>query len=409
MTRLFRLALCVLSTASLWGCAAKPGQDQTIPIGALLPMTGALSGYGSTEAEAIALALDHLSGAGGVLGKNLSLVTADDGSDPAKARGAAQFLINQKVPVIIGSVGSGVTLAAAELIAPAGIVQIATASTSPAVSSYADNGFLFRTCPSDAFQGKLLAQRARDKALARAAITYVPNPYGEGLAAAFADTFAAAGGTVAVKVAYSEAKDSYADLVAQLVGSDPDVIVLAGYPVDAAKIVLNYAMNYPGRNTFWMFGDALASTDFVQGAGAVQFTFPHEGTTFASPTGTEWQAFAAAYKAKTGNEAKYADAVGNAYDATIMAALAMQRSGSAAGAAIRDALYTLKTGPTYTPATLKDALAAAKSGLDFQFRGSSGPIVFDSRGDITAATYSVWKVNAADGAVEIILANASPR
>lgn len=311
-----------------------------------------------------------------MLGKNLALVTADDGSDPAKATAAAQLFIDQKVPVI-GSVGSGVTLAAAGVpITPANIVQIATASTSPALTSYADNGFSSfgpRPTPSRANCWPSALETRPSPHPSRHRLRAKPLRQGPCRRVRRHLRLCSLVGTVAIQVAYSEAKDSYADLAAQLVASEPDVILLAGYPVDAARIVLNYTMNHPGRSTFWMFGDALASTDFVQGAGAVQFTFPHEGTTFASPTGAEWQAFAAAFKAKTGNEAKYADAVGNAYDATIMAALAMQRSGIVAGAAIRDALYALKTGPTHTPATLKDALAAAKSGLDFQFQGEFGP------------------------------------
>lgn len=393
---------------SLGGCG-QSSTKQTLTFGALLPMTGTLGGYGVPQTVAIQLAMADINEAGGVLGKPLDLVTSDDGSDKTRAKAAAQPLLDAGVPVVIGSIASGVTMAAAELLADAGVVQISTDSTSPLISTFADQGYLFRTCPSDAFQGKLLAQRARDNGGSTAALVFVPGPYGEGLADAFEREFTASdGGTVVFRRAYVENQDSYAALVAELVGANPNVVLLAGYPAESAKIVSTYATTYPGRSTRWYLGDAIGNGDFVTAAGgAATFAFPHEGATFAAPSGDTWDAFVSSYRAKAGAEASLGFAIGNAYDAVVMAALAIERAQSASPAKIRDALLQLKGGPKHTPATLREALSAARTGQNVEYTGVSGPIVFDANGDITAARYNIWAVEA--GAIVTKVAHVTPR
>lgn len=395
---------CFLSA----GCGTKPNGDQTIRVGTFLSATGDMAGNGGPQAVGVAIAIDDVNAAGGVLGKHLSVVNTDDGSDAVKARVAAQTLIDQKVALAIGSDGSSFTLAAAELLPAANIVIISPGSTSPAITTLADNGFVFRTCPSDAFQGKLLAQHAKDKGFNRAAVTNVPNAYGNGLAAAFVATFQALGGTITFNRPYALAQASYSDLLADLYATNPEVVVLPSYPVDAAKIVRSYAQTYGDRDSFWMFTDPLASPDFVAAVGPSSFTtFRHEGTTFASPTGPKWDTFAQAYKTKTGKDAVAGDGAAQAYDALIIGALAIQRAGSTEGAAIRDALYALKGGPGFGPGELKSALAAAAAGQSVEYAGISGPIIFDANGDITSAAYDLWQVK--NGAYTVVESNVSPR
>src|SRR5205823_590615 len=118
-------------------------------------------GGGAENVQAAQLAIDEINKAGGVLGTTLALVNKDDGSDAAKGATAAQALVDLKVPVVIGAAGSSISLSVAAVLAPAKVVQISESSTSPDLTTFADDGYLFRTCPSDALQGVLLAECAK--------------------------------------------------------------------------------------------------------------------------------------------------------------------------------------------------------------------------------------------------------
>ena len=83
-----------------------------------------------------------------------------------------------------------------------------------------------------------------------------------------------------------------------------------------------------------------------------------------------------------------------------LAALAMEESGSSEGPTIRDAMRSVsRTGTSFTAAQFKDAVAAIKSDQDIDYDGASGPVDFDSAGDVTAP-YDIWQVK--NGAVTII-------
>lgn len=262
-------------------------------------------------------------------------------------------------------------MAAAETLSKSGVVLISPSATSPALTTFADDGFLFRTCPSDAFQGKLLAQRAKAKGYRRAALLSVPQAHGDGMAAAFAETFEAGGGTVTYR-SYVELEDSYGQLLEQVFATNPEVVGVARRSVDSAKIVKAYALNYVPSRSAWMFGDALATSDFVTAVGPAAFAFRHEGTAFSSPTGAKWAAFAQAYKIRTGQDAVASDGVAQAYDAVMVAALAMAKAGSFEGAPVRDALLALRGGTAYGPGEFKEAVAALANGLPIHYAGVSG-------------------------------------
>ncbi|MEW5854063.1 MAG: ABC transporter substrate-binding protein [Myxococcota bacterium] len=394
----------------LGGCTPPPEeQKKVITLGAILDLTGDLADIGSEELDAAKLAVEEINAAGGVLGATLALDNRDPALDKDRAKAGAQALVDVGVPAILGSTASGVTLAVAEVTVPAGVVLISGASTSPLLTTVADDGLLFRTTPSDALQGRVLAQRARAKSLTRAATIYVPGAYGEGLSNAFRDAFVAAGGTLTSATAYTEAQQSYTDLLTTVFADNPEAVVLAGYPVDSAQIIKDYLLAFADRNTQWFFSDGLSDTGFVTLVGGSQFTFPHEGTAPARPQGERTSAFNAAFSARYGREpaAGFTGAV-NIYDAVYLVALAMEAAGQAQGAAIKTRLADLSApgGATFSPATFKDALAAVKAGQDINFEGASGSVDMDSAGDVVAP-YDIWRVESSQ--ITVVEAGVSPQ
>ncbi|MHB1844224.1 MAG: ABC transporter substrate-binding protein [Deltaproteobacteria bacterium] len=404
-----RRALGGLSLCLVCGCGAATGPSKTITVGAVLSQTGQLADIGAGELQAVNLAVSQINAQGGVLGGQLAVAARDDGSDADAGVAAAAGLAALGVPALIGSVASGVTIPIAEEVTiPDGIVQISGASTSPAYTAlHADGGTTFRTCPSDALQGKVLAEQARSKGDSNVAALFVPGPYGQGLATEFSAAFTAAGGTVVGMLPYAPGLTDQSSLLAQVyaMGPTPQAILLVAYPEDGATILKDYLASDSGKGTFWFFTDSLDDPAFVAGLGASDFTFQHEGTTPSTPKGSRYQDFANAFEALYGSAPPEWSA--NAYDAVYLIALAMTAAGKSDSAAIKAALPAVSAGPgtLYGATDYAQAVADLKAGKGVNYDGASGPVDFDSNGDVTGA-YDIWQVQ--NGQFTTLESNVSP-
>jgi len=366
------------------------GAGSSIDLGSLLTSTGALAGIGSDMLRAVDLAVTEVNDAGGLLGgKMVTLVNQDDGTDEGLAGAAAQAHVDNGITAFVGAVGSGFSLAAADIATPTGVVMISPSSTSPTLSEYADDGYFFRTCPSDALQATLMAQRALASGVTTAAIVHVPGAYGEGMADFFESTFTGGGGTITSKVEYVEGQTDYIQLWNGIFADNPEVVAMPVYPTDGAQMMNDYLGSFATQGATFYFADALANDDFVDLVGAANFTFEHEGTapSFAGPEAAHF-------------DGVYSDAhgdspgafLGNAYDAAMLIMLAIEAGGGDDGASIRDNLQAVSAGGTaYGAKDLADLIAAAGAGEDVNYEGASSSVDFEDNGDIIAP-YDIWKV-----------------
>jgi branched-chain amino acid transport system substrate-binding protein len=390
----------------LAGCGEDGATATSITIGTLMAQTGANGGTGTEQLRGIQLAIDEINAAGGVLGSSLKLVNKDDKSTQEGAVEAAKALIDLKVPAVIGAIASRITLAAAELTSAAGIVQIAPSSTSPLITAAhaTTTPLLYRTCPSDALQGTLLARRARDRGFSKAAVIYVPGAYGKGLADVFASDFVARGGTMTDAVEYVENQNSYVDTLAKVLQKDPQAVLLVAYNDDAAQLVRDYNTNFSGKQVFFYFTDSSQVESFVQAAGGASgFTFMHEGTGPAAPETAEYTAYQASFRSRYNMEPTGFSQ--NAYDAIYLVAAAMEAAGATSG--IAGKLPAVSAGGTrFGPGRWSELRAAIKAGADVDYHGASGNVDLDANGDVIAP-YDVWKV-AASGQFQVIQRSVSP-
>jgi branched-chain amino acid transport system substrate-binding protein len=397
MSTFLRCSLWVSQLAFLaagsTGCGA-PKAPELTKVGVIMSLTGSLGGKGTERIEAMNLAVDAINENGGLKnGNHLELVTLNDSTDVPTGVAAANTLAEQGLPLVIGAAASSISLAVADVLIPKEIVQLSGASTSPLLTSKQDNGFLFRTCPSDALQGKLLAQRAKAQGLTKMAIIHVPGAYGSGLAQAFTDEFTKTG-TITLKVEYELAKSSYQSLLSSVYASNPPQgVLLAGYAVEGAQIIRDYLDLYAASNpTSWFFSDGLAEDTFITAVGASSFTFTHEGSGGAAPAGSRYESFRKAFNDRYGRDPNPSIFSANYFDAVHLVALALSSAEPASGTALRDALASVsKGGAPYESDTYKDAIAALKRGEDVDFQGASGSVDFDAFGDVVTA-YDIWKV-----------------
>lgn len=408
-----RRQIAVIAAVSLFSaaCSQPMPMGQTIKVGVLYAQTGSNSSVGTVNIDTVALAIEQINKAGGVLnGTMLEPVLADTKSTVDGAKEAATTLAAANVPIVFGDWSSARTQQAIRIFKDAKIVEIAVA-TSPAIGMPAepDDGYFFRTAPSDAYQTKLLARRAKEKGFTKVAILHIPGAYGQGLADAFNTAFVAQGGTVTKNLEYVEEQTSYVSYLNQVFADPVEAIALFGYSADAATILKDYNTQFSTKGVTWYFTDAVEEQAFVTGVGTANsnWAFQHEGSGQASPKGANFDAFVSAFKTKYARDPEIGTSCANVFDSVFVGAMAIEAAGKAEGTAIRDALTKVAAAPgdKFSHTQFKDAIAAIKAGKDVDYDGVTGTIDFDSTGEVLAP-YHLWKVQ--DGKIQITVESIDP-
>jgi ABC-type branched-subunit amino acid transport system substrate-binding protein len=377
--------VCVLTLASLCACTPSPSSNDNIEFGAILTTTGDLAGIGASLLASASLAVKEINASGGVLGRNIQIVNIDDHTEIGGATAAAESHYASGIPAVIGAIGSAWTIEAAE-VAANGMVLVSPTSSSPLITDLDDNGYVFRTCPSDALQGRLMAERAISAGIQTAAVIYIEGAYGGEMTATFTDSFVAAGGIVTSSIAYDENQSSYVELWAEVFELSPEAIVMPVYPVDGAQMMVDYNTHFATEDVFFYFADALANDDFVTLVGSDNFSFRYEGTA-PSGEGEYFSDFAEAFELEFGESPGIYQS--HMYDAVYLVALAAKAAGSLDPAAIRDAMTEVSYGGEQLGPS--GAMEIAESGIDFDYQGASGTVDFDNNGDVVAP-YAIWVV-----------------
>ena len=197
MARTMTTPLATLAVAAAAVVLGATGATaQTVKIGSLSAITGPIANLVPPIIEAEQLLIKEVNEQGGILGgRQLALVVADTGCNAQQAVDAANKVINvDQVVAVVGALCSGATIAAASNAGvPAGVLMVSPTSTSPELTTLEDNDYVFRTAPSDAYQGEVLARLVLSKGIDRVALTFANNDYGVGLAGAFREAYTAQG------------------------------------------------------------------------------------------------------------------------------------------------------------------------------------------------------------------------
>jgi ABC-type branched-subunit amino acid transport system substrate-binding protein len=364
-----------------------------VKIGTLLAHTGPLKEFGPAHQKGVALAAKQMAAAG----FKITLVHEDSETSAIPATNAAKKLVEiDKVVAIVGALASGVTVPVAEAVTcPSNVLLISNASTSPLITVLpADQGkdFLFRTCPSDALQGVVAGNLAATYNTS-AAILYVNNPYGQGLAENFKTAFEMAGGKVLAMVAHDEkAAESYTAELRKALDGKPDILGVYSYP-EHAKVYVKEAIEFFKFKSF-LFCDGTKSEDIIKAIGAENLE-GQMGTAPGSAGGDPFVMFSADYKAEYGRLPPL-PFITNAYDATAvigLAAYTAQVKGIELNSKnIRDHLRAVANPPgeVIKPGEFKKAFDLIKAGKQINYEGAAGSVDFDKSGDVVTPI-EVWK------------------
>ena len=236
----------LMCAALLTGCGGEKKQaadaGDSIKVGAAFELTGNVANYGKSTNEGLKLAIDEINKAGGVNGKQISLVESDNKSEPAESGNSVTKLITQdKVVAVVGPATSGCVNAATPISTANKIPHIAPCATAPNITN--DNGkvkeFVFRACFIDPFQGQVMAVFA-DKTLKvkNVAIFYdSSSDYSKGLAEVFQKTLEGKGGKIVAKEAFLGKDVDFKAALTKLKASNPEAIYIPGYYEEVSKII----------------------------------------------------------------------------------------------------------------------------------------------------------------------------
>lgn len=340
------LAIVMLLMAILAGCGGSSAKQEAkdIKIGANLELTGGIATFGQSTANGIKLAMKEINAAGGVLGKQLTFVGADNKSEPSESTNAITKLITQdKVVAVLGAVASSNTLAASQVAHDNKVPFISTSSTNPKVT--VDNGqikdYAFRVCFIDPFQGTVMANFASKSLKAKTAAIYIDNSsdYSKGLAQFFEESFVKNGGKIVSKEAFLQKDQDFKATLTKIKASNPEVIFIPGYYEEVGKIVKQ--ARELGITVPLLGGDGWDSPKLVEIAGAEAlkngFFSNHYSPEDKDPRVVK---FVETYKKEYGQVPDALAALG--YDAALMIADAIKRANSTEPQKIKDAIAQTK-------------------------------------------------------------------
>lgn len=381
--------------------------DCDVTVGVVLELTGPAGAYGTAGAKAVEMAVNDLNSAGGFgNGCKILLDTRDSQSQGNVAVDQATQLVNiKKVPVIIGGIISSTSIPIlTSVTAPAGVVQVSPASSSPTLTTLGrdgkTNGVFFRTITSDALQGTAAAKFAIDQGLKKLAIIHVNNDFGVNMVKEFSAAFTKLGGTITSTTPYNEKQSSYSAEASTAMAGDPEALYLVSYPVDGATIARAWISG--GGPPKFLLNDGMNSSDFISAVGA-QYLNDAYGTSSGTTETQSTKYFNGNFEKFSAGIKPDAPAAVQAYDAGAIVALAIAKAGNGDPAAIKAAIpqvVAVNGEPIYAGKDeFAKALGLIKAGKPIKYEGVIGPVSFDQYGDITGP-FRFWKIT--NGAVTTV-------
>lgn len=332
------MAAC-LAVGALAGCGKK-AEDKVIKIGVFEPTTGENGGGGFQEVLGIRYA-NKIHPTVKINGEDykVELVEVDNKSDKTEAVNAAQKLVSEKVSVVLGSYGSGVSIAAGQIFADAKIPAIGCSCTNPQVTE--GNDYYFRVCFIDPFQGTVMANYAfQNGAKSAAVITQLGDDYSSGLGSFFKDAFAKLGGDIVSEEQFQTNQTDFKAILTNIKAANPDII-FAPSSITTAPLIIKQAREL-GITATIAAGDTWENSTIIENAGkdsecVVLSTFFDE----AEPANDEASSFIKGFKEylvenKQEDIIPAVSALG--YDSYLAAIKAIETAGSTDTSAIRDAL-----------------------------------------------------------------------
>jgi branched-chain amino acid transport system substrate-binding protein len=348
-------------------------QETVVRLGHVAPTSGAIAHLGKDNENGARLAIEELNAKGITIGGariRFELLAEDDAADPKQGTAAAQKLVDSKVVGVIGHLNSGTSIPASKIYSDAGIPQISPSATNP---RFTRQGYktTFRVVADDVHLGGTLGKYAVNQLKGKSiAVVDDRTAYGQGVADEFEKGVKGAGGKVVGREFTNDKATDFTAILTSLKAKKPDVVFFGG--MDAVAGPMLRQMKQLGINAKFMGGDGICTGELPKLAAG---SMGDSQVVCAEAGGVEGEAkksmedFGKKFKAKFNADVQlYAPYV---YDAVNVMVAAMQKANST------------------EPAKFLPVLAATDG-----YKGVTGTIAFDSKGDIKNGALTLYTYKA---------------
>lgn len=331
MKKVLFALVATLAGLVMAGCSKSGGN--TIKIGSIGPLSGAVAVYGVECKNGIDLAVAEINAAGGVNGQLLEVIAEDDEGNPEKSVSAYKKLVTKDgVTFVVGSLTSGCTQAITQSAQAQKIIQIAPAATAMTITDAGN--YIFRTCFIDPFQGTVGGKFAGDVLGAKtAAILYdIGNDYSVGLKDNFIVEFEHLGGRVVAQESYNTGDKDFNAQITKIKNANADVVYLPDYYGTVALIAKQ--LRAQGIDKPIVGADGWDGLTENAGEEVLNGYYSNHYATDSDSEAV--QRFVAAFEEKFGKKPNSFAALG--YDSVYLLKDAILNAGTTETAAVRDAL-----------------------------------------------------------------------
>jgi len=363
-----RIFISIFFLLSAWLSTSVWAQKSTIKIAVQAPLSGEQAALGEHIKLGAQLAVEEATKSFKTLGFDLVFVPYDDQAKPeVGVANARNIVADPDILVLVGHFNSGVALPSSEVYKDAMLAMISPANTATEIT---DRGYpnINRVCGRDDVQGPVGARfAAQDLKLKSVYIIHDKTLYGQGVA----DNFRNEANKLGLKVlGYdgTEERANFAPMIIPMKAKNPDLVYFGGIYHQGGLLLKQ--MREKGVNAVFMGPDGLDSSEMVKIAGPQVIGSYY--TTVAGPPDAypESAAFAKKFKQRFGKEVESFAMYG--YDAAMVGIKAIEQ--------------TLQTNGGKKPSRAEVSAAVRKLK---NFKGVTGSIVFDNKGDPVKAKYFV--------------------
>lgn len=349
-----------------------PVLPMEIKIGCIMSLTGLLGPMGVNIVKSVQLAVEEVNLRGGIAGRRIVLIVEDDATDATRGLEVLKKLVEvDGCQIVIGPMASGVLRAIGSYANEHKVVLITPTASAPFITTEFPDDYIFRTVGSDTLQGKALGELLVERGASRIVVLVMNNPYGVGVMQEAGKVL----GTRMIKtMTYDPTKLDFTTELQTVKDLKPDGVLYVGYYEDG-KIMFRQTLEMGLDNVLWVCAEGIYGDPMFEDPAAAEFmSRACIGTRPSAPVGLEsYDLFKSKFKARFGEDpSMYAD---TAYDATMMAILAIAKAGEYNGTKICEAL--------------KD--------VSQTFMGATGYKLFDENGDQLYQVYEIWDVVKKDG------------
>lgn len=385
------LAASVAMVAALACPGMASAQDGAIRLGLLAPLTGTGGPYGQEEEQAARAAVKIINDAGGVLGRKLELLVADDETQPTAGVAAARKLIDIDKVVSIGGVWSSAVALAIKPITVEKNVLLTVNGSADEITDGDNKNLVWRFQTNGKSWGEGFAKAMIKDGIKSASILVLQTPFTQSTIAPFRKAFTDAGGKVLDEVSFNAGQPSYRTEVERIFAKKPEAVFVAAYINELGAIVKeSFRSGYDSK--VYAFGNA-TGPQFVKNVGANVA----EGIFWTQQVPVGKSAAYSRYLKEIGKpEGTIMTFGAQVFDQIVLTALAIEKAKSTDAGKFGPEFAALVNADAPSLGDPADALKALREGEPFRYAGAASDFKFAKNGDQTNLSYGHFVIKSGE-------------